>query len=134
MVKVGFTNQRVFTAEIGKFAETLPEAHLLPFQKAIIGELANGAIFGTPVREGFARGGWKLGHGNPVTGDPHQADTTGALALAVVNLELLNVRPFEVSYLGNDVVYILKLEEDGHSKQNRGWVKATVEAVNAKFP
>lgn len=131
-MEVKFSNELEFKASLAKFADKLPEEHLLPLQKMVVAEVAEGCIEGTPVDQGRARGGWQIEFNRQVSGETGKLDKEGGATKAAIDAGMLRMRPFDLTYLGNDVPYIVPLEE-GHSGQNRGWVKATVAAVNAKF-
>lgn len=127
------TNAQAFAADIGAQALRV-SSDALELKQRVALELAQGVVLGTPVDQGFARGGWQATNGSPAAGDRENADPSGGSALreaaAVVGRATLET----TWYLTNNRPYILRLEFEGWSQQApNGWVRAHAERVRAKY-
>ena len=91
-------------------------------------ELFSGVIRATPVDKGRARGGWQTGVGSAPTGDNKRLDKTEAEPLAEVER---NKPPGagHVTYLANNVPYIMDLEEGTSKQAPEGMVRKNMDRV-----
>lgn len=103
-----------FSNDIRRFTEKARKAHDKIARTATL-ELFSGVIRATPVDTGRARGGWQTGVGSAPEGDNERLDKSASQSLAEVDS---NTPPGagQVTFLANNVPYIMNLEE-GTSKQ-----------------
>lgn len=109
-----------FEADISAFAKRAGDS-LDNTVRAITIELFSGVITSTPVDTGRARGNWQTTTETPASGEVSRLDKTGTDAIAEVAERSGGVG--SVTYLTNNLPYILKLEE-GHSKQSPPYAMA----------
>ena len=129
-----------FLRDVGTFEAEIPE-RLVTLQRAVALQVLTGVVPATPVDTGRARGNWVVAHGSSPSGETGTLDPSGSLAIARGQAEIAAIRPFESTYVSNDVPYIVALEEGRKSdnpnwhgsRQGRGFVAATVARVNAQF-
>ena len=127
-------NFEQFDKEVRQFAKDVPDKHLVPLHKKLHFEALNGIIYRTPVDTGRARGNWQTTIGSPAEDEVDGVDTDGAATVERGMSALAGLGPFTVSYIANNLAYILPLEE-GHSSQHpAGMVAVTVEEMKAMFP
>ncbi|HEY0835023.1 MAG TPA: hypothetical protein VGE72_14045 [Azospirillum sp.] len=88
-------------------------------------ELARRIVMRTPVRVGFARGGWQPSLGHPLAAN-RRGDPTGTATLADIGVTIAGFRAGQKFYLLNSVAYIWRLEH-GHSRQApHGMVRTSI--------
>lgn len=107
-----------FALDLKKFAEatesSLDEAH-----QAVVLELFIGVVLDTPVDTGQARANWLPSRGTPVTNIiPWTGGVSGATSMATTAIKATAARSKagEITYLSNNLPYIVPLER-GHSMQ-----------------
>ena len=95
-------------------------------------KLYNDCVDGTPVDTGFARASWwpqvdhnPATHPNPPSVEDPSATPPNAAAFALGVGRLFSVV--------NSAAYIRRLEYDGHSAQNVGWVQRAAAAYPANL-
>lgn len=125
---------RAFELAIDNFInEAIPEA-VADLQRTVALEILTGVVLKTPVDTGRARGGWTLTLDAPVfdlSESDIPRDPTGRIIAGAAVLR--NLKPFSVTYVQNNVPYIVALE-DGHSRQAPGgMVAVTIASVENKF-
>jgi hypothetical protein len=101
-------------------------------------EGGSGAVNGTPVDLGRARGNWQIGIGAVPAGLISAEDKQGAATItresAKVLADALRQNPFQLLWITNNVPYIERLE-DGWSKQAPdGWIRLAVERTRRRLP
>ena len=125
---------RAFELSLDKFINETVPADIAKLQKTVALQILTGVVLRTPVDTGRARGNWQLTLDAPVfdlsnSEIPRNAEgriTAGAVVLR-------DIKPFSVTYIQNNVPYIVALEE-GHSKQApAGMVAVTFAQVEAQF-
>lgn len=119
----------VFSSQAKAFVRNLNDVQLVNFTKAISLQMLRGVVFKTRVKTGRARGGWMLDVDVPPAGEIG-IDPTGEAAVARGAARLNGLRPFSIVYLGNNVPYILKLNDDLGDKM----IERTIAEVNSIFP
>ncbi len=85
----------------------------------------------TPVKEGFARGGWRFSFGSPVSGTTGRKDPDGQATVFEEVSRLKGVSPFATIFLGNTVPYIDDLENGTSRQAPDGILRVVVPAWRA---
>lgn len=116
-----------FSKDIANFTRKAASAHDKITRVATL-ELFSGIIRATPVDTGRARGGWQTGVGSAPTGDNKRLDKTAAEPLAEVER---NTPPGagQVTYLANNVPYIMNLEQGTSRQAPEGMVRKNMDRV-----
>lgn len=109
-----------FEADIAAFAKAAG-ASLDETVRGVTIELFTGVITQTPVDTGRARGNWQCTVATPAGDTIDRTDPTGSDAIAEVVDKVGGVG--SVTYLTNNLPYILRLEE-GHSTQSPPYAMA----------
>ena len=92
-------------------------------------ELDQRVVLSTPVDIGRARGNWFPSLNAPSTSTEATADPTGAATLAAIEATVDAAELGDITWLTNNLPYILKLE-NGHSQQApQGMVDINLQAV-----
>lgn len=109
-------NVEQFNTEL-KRSSRLVGAALVARQKRIVMELLRRFVMRTPVDTGYAQNNWQVQIGSPPEGevtDAAQKDPGATIAEGLQ--ELSSLGQFQLVVIGNNVPYIVPLEE-GHSPQ-----------------
>lgn len=135
---------RALKAEFKETAEELTYALMQTLVLDLFRELVqgsreggSGALNGTPVDTGRARGNWQIGIATLPTAVLATEDKQGNAAIsregAKILSEALRANPFQVVYVTNNLPYIDRLE-DGWSKQAPdGWIRLAVERTRRRL-
>lgn len=91
-------------------------------------ELFSGVIRATPVDTGRARGGWQTGVGSAPEGDNKRLDKSAAKSIAEVE-QNTPAGAGQVTYLANNVPYIMNLEQGTSKQAPEGMVRKNVDRV-----
>ena len=91
-------------------------------------ELVRGVIRATPVDTGRARGGWQTGVGSAPEGDNKRLDKSAAKSIAEVE-QNAPAGAGQVTYLANNVPYIMNLEQGTSKQAPEGMVRKNVDRV-----
>lgn len=98
----------------------------------LLADLLGMIVYSTPVKDGYARGGWYVTVGGQSGTSPTSPDKDGAETVLRGLSQLRGASPFSDVYIQNDVDYIQQLE-DGYSRQApAGMVKVSLAAFKAK--
>lgn len=116
-----------FSGDMRRFVTKTATAHDKITRLATL-ELFSGVIRATPVDTGRARGGWQTGVGSAPKGDNMRLDKTAAESLAEVER---NTPPGagQVTYLANNVPYIMNLEQGTSKQAPEGMVRKNMDRV-----
>lgn len=116
-----------FSGDIRRFVNKAGSAQDKIARTATL-ELFSGVIRATPVDTGRARGGWQTGVGSAPTGDNGRLDKAAAQSLAEVER---NTPPGagQVTFLANNVPYIMNLEEGTSKQAPEGMVRKNMDRV-----
>jgi hypothetical protein len=99
----------------------------------LVSELLQMIIYGTPVKDGFARGGWQVTIGDASISDNRPPDKDGYFTLISGLTALRGAGAFKDVYVKNAVPYINELE-DGYSGQApEGMVKVSLSAFKSMY-
>lgn len=131
-------NLAAFTADLKEFARKV-ELDVATVRKKIAFDLFSTFVdpreigLRHPVDTGFARAGWAMSDGQPSTFLPTEGQTTSP---SPESQGVSFQEPFGITWITNNVPYILRLEFDGHSQQApQGWVRGginfTVNEINS---
>jgi len=115
-----------FSDDVRRFNEKAVSAHNKITRLATL-ELFRGVILATPVDKGRARGGWTTSVGAPAA-SPDRLDPSGGSAVAEV-VEKTPEGAGQVTYLSNDLPYIMALEEGSSKQAPEGMVKRNMDRV-----
>lgn len=91
-------------------------------------ELFSGVIRATPVDTGRARGGWQTGVGSAPEGDNKRLDKSAAKSIAEVE-QNTPAGAGQVTYLANNVPYIMNLEQGTSKQAPEGMVRKNMDRV-----
>jgi len=114
-----------FSDDIRRFTTKTVEAHGKIARVATL-ELFSGVIRATPVDTGRARGNWQTSVGAPVNGEI--AREGDAAALAEVEAKTPQGAG-QITYLSNNLPYIVQLEEGSSKQAPEGMVKRNMDRV-----
>ncbi|HAG77598.1 MAG TPA: hypothetical protein DCO74_02435 [Pseudomonas sp.] len=115
-----------FSDDIRRFTTKTTEAHNKIARVATL-ELFSGVIKATPVKHGRARGGWTTSVGAPAA-SPERLDPSGSSAVSEV-VEKTPEGAGQVTYLSNDLPYIMALEEGSSTQAPEGMVRKNMDRV-----
>ncbi|MCG6540174.1 HK97 gp10 family phage protein [Pseudomonas sp. KSR10] len=115
-----------FSEDIRRFNEKAVSAHNKITRLATL-ELFRGVILATPVKHGRARGGWTTSVGAPAA-SPERLDPSGSAAVSEV-AEKTPDGAGQVTYLSNNLPYIIALEEGSSKQAPEGMVKRNMDRV-----
>lgn len=119
---------RNFAIDLRKFGEVTWDKATIIFRKITL-ELDQRVVLSTPVDIGRARGNWFPSLNAPSTSTEATADPTGAATLAAIEATVDAAELGDITWLTNNLPYILKLE-NGHSQQApQGMVDINLQAV-----
>lgn len=131
-----------FNLSVRDFLERLPAKLVVRAHKKIALEGLRGVVEKTPVDTGRARGNWQLSVGESPEGETGLLDGStrdlagdeGSSAAVTRGLaKIAGLQPYATIFIGNNVPYIVPLEE-GHSKQApRGMVGLTLAELEAHY-
>ncbi len=116
-----------FSNDIRRFTTKTTEAHNKITRVATL-ELFSGVIKATPVDTGRARGNWQTAPGSPVAGETERLDKSGGEAIAEVEAKTPEGAG-QVTYLSNNLPYIMTLEEGSSTQAPEGMVKRNMDRV-----
>ena len=129
--------------------QDLTQKDLVTFHRKIALEVLRGVVLKTPVDIGRARGGWQITIGNPAEGENipaigwgQKAPLTsrsgvgpgGARSLDTGLTALLNLKPFDIIWISNNVPYIEFLEMGSSTQAPMGMLALTLEEITRIFP
>ncbi len=115
-----------FSDDVRRFNEKAVSAHNKITRLATL-ELFRGVILATPVDKGRARGGWTTSVSAPAA-SPERLDPSGGSAVSEV-VEKTPEGAGQVTYLSNDLPYIMALEEGSSKQAPEGMVKRNMDRV-----
>jgi len=102
-------------------------------QKKVTFEALRRLVMKTPVKTGRAQGNWQVTIGNPAEGQLDIVDPDGKNTISAGMAALVNLQPYQVVWISNNVDYIEALEH-GHSQQApQGMLSVTVEEMKGMF-
>lgn len=116
-----------FSDDIRRFTMKTTEAHNKITRVATL-ELFSGVIKATPVDTGRARGNWQTSPGSPAVGETERLDKSGSEAIAEVEAKTPEGAG-QVTYLSNNLPYIMELEEGSSKQAPEGMVKRNMDRV-----
>jgi len=102
-----------FGADLAAFAQKSGESLDRIIRQTTI-ELGNRIIDATPVDEGRAQGNWQTTTGSPAVGEVDRVGPVGAMAELKQNVGGVGT----VTYITNNLPYIMRLEEGLSKKQS----------------
>lgn len=115
------SNVRAFNLALDKFGrKAVPELAQKRHQ-AVALEGLKGVVEMSPVDKGRFKGNWQLSHGDPATGEVDRTDTSahgtaeGSATFAAESQKIDAAKPFDVTWIVNNVPYAQRLE-NGHSQ------------------
>lgn len=126
------TNIHEFDAGMKREIEELPE-RVAKAHRALTLAALRGVVLMTPVDRGRARGGWQITHHEPAADSPVRLDKSGQATISAEAPKAEAAEAFTITYLTNNVVYIVPLE-NGHSDQApHGMAAVTVARLERHF-
>ncbi len=122
-----------FRMDLTNFAEVTMPGEFDKFCKKIAEEVLIGVVEKTPVKTGKARGNWQVTEGEPSTVIVLDLDKDGVFTISKGKGVIDATKPFKrVTWITNNVPYIVLLE-DGSSKQApSGMVEVTLEEIKTR--
>ena len=127
------TNLAAFNRDLERFARKLSGDDLLKVQKKLTLDVLSGVVLKTPVKSGRAKGSWQVSQGAPPTGDVDTLDKNGGSTIVRGVGNLAGLRPFSVTFVASNLVYILPLEEGSSTQAPNGMVGVTLEEIRSIF-
>lgn len=121
-------NTGAFLQAVHAFSKTLTEDDLPTFHRRLHLELLRRIVQKTRVVTGRTRGNWQSSIDKPAQGVLEATDVTGEAAIQLANQTLTTLKAFDVSYIANNVPWILKLESLD------GMANLSLAEVTASFP
>lgn len=116
-----------FSGDMRRFITKTTTAHNTIARVATL-ELFSGVIRATPVDTGRARGGWQTGVGSAPEGDNKRLDKSAAKSIAEVE-QNTPAGAGQVTYLANNVPYIMNLEQGTSKQAPEGMVRKNMDRV-----
>ena len=125
---------KAFNAVVQRFAtHTVPELHLVLMKKVSF-QVLSGAVLKTPVDTGRARGGWQLDIGEESSLLSTPVELRRSLSVLADETSKLEGLQFgEKVIIGNNVSYIIYLEEGSSQQAPAGMLAVTLEEVRLQF-
>lgn len=99
----------------------------------LVVELLSMIVRATPVKDGYARGGWSVSIGAPSSTGPKPPDKDGAATILAGAMALRGGSPFQDVHLYNDVPYIKDLEEGTSTQAPDGIVRVVLPAFKSMY-
>lgn len=116
-----------FSGDIRSFTTKTTQAHGKIARVATL-ELFSGVIKATPVDIGRARGNWQTAVGSPAQAETDRVDKSGGEAIAEVESKTPHGAG-QVTYLANNLPYIMNLENGTSTQAPEGMVKRNMDRV-----
>ena len=120
-----------FSKDIESFARKAAEAHDKITRTATL-ELFSGIVRATPVDKGRARGAWTTSVGAPASSPDREDKIKVRKPGGAAEAEVFEKTPEgagQVTYLSNDLPYILYLEEGSSKQAPAGMVRRNMDRV-----
>lgn len=122
------TDLRTFNAAMERLSKKMVEDAFNELARAVVLEALRRVVFRTRVKTGRARGNWQITFDGPARAIVGTEDPDGNPTIAEQTaIFLAGVRAFRVTWLTNNVPYILKLEELD------GMVENTISELSGAF-
>lgn len=87
----------------------------------------------TPVKDGYARGGWHISVGSPKDSGPRAPDKDGGATIMEALGALRGVGAFQNLFIVNDVEYIDQLENGSSMQAPDGIVRVSLPAFKSAY-
>ena len=126
-------NLRQFQLEVDRATKHMTRDQLVLTQKKLVFEALSRIVAKNAVDTGYAQGNWQVTIGSLPTGDTDRLDKDGSATIAAGQAALAQLPPFQIVYIGNNVVYIWRLEEGSSTQAPDGMVAVTVEELRTMF-
>lgn len=97
----------------------------------LVAELLSMIVRSTPVKDGYARGGWYVTTGRAGTSAPRAPDKDGGLTILAGIMALRGASPFKDVFINNDVPYIEDLENGSSGQAPEGMVRVSLSAFKS---
>ena len=97
----------------------------------LVAELLSMIVRYTPVKDGYARGGWYVTTGRASTSAPRAPDKDGGLTILAGIMALRGASPFKDVFINNDVPYIEDLENGSSGQAPEGMVRVSLSAFKS---
>lgn len=121
-----------FADAVKRFAKLTKEAGEKIIRETEV-ELYSGIVLQTPVKEGFARGGWIPSIGVPAGGVPGVADKSGGATVAAIKEQMDSSPVPRKSYISNNLPYIEWLEDGTSGQAPHGMVGINIARARMVF-
>lgn len=99
----------------------------------LVAELLSMIVRGTPVKDGYARGGWYVTQGAPSGSTQRPPDKDGGNTILAGIMALRGASPFKDVFINNDVPYIAELEEGTSTQAPDGIIRVQLPAFKAMY-
>lgn len=97
----------------------------------LVAELLSMIVRGTPVKDGYARGGWYVTLGAPSGSAQRPPDKDGANTILAGIMALRGASPFKDVFISNNVPYIEDLENGSSGQAPEGMIRVSLSAFKA---
>jgi hypothetical protein len=99
----------------------------------LVSELLGMIVYATPVKDGYARGGWYLAAGNVSVGGERPPDKDGSATIFSALASLRGSSAFKDVYIKNDVEYINDLERGSSKQAPVGMIRVSLSAFKSQY-
>jgi len=119
-------NLRRFLAQVRSFTTRTPAEEIQKAHRRMGIAALQGVVLRTPVDTGRARANWQVANGSAPEGAVDATDPSGGRTLSQGQSVIQDVRPFDKSYIVNNLDYIVFLEEGSSAQAPEGMVAVTI--------
>ena len=99
----------------------------------LVAELLSMIVRGTPVKDGYARGGWYVTLGAPSGSAQRPPDKDGGNTILAGIMALRGASPFKDVFISNNVPYIEDLENGSSGQAPEGMVRVSLSAFKSMY-
>lgn len=99
----------------------------------LVAELLSMIVRGTPVKDGYARGGWYVSVGPSSGSAQRPPDKDGGNTILAGVMSLRGAGAFQDVFINNDVPYIRELEEGTSTQAPDGIVRVMLPAFKSMY-
>jgi len=122
-----------FNVETREKAETRLTKGYRARRNFLISQLFGMIVYATPVRDGYARGGWHVSVGGRGSTAPRPPDRDGSTTILAGLSALRGQSVFKDVWLNNSVDYIEELERGSSKQAPSGMVRVSLSAFKAQY-
>jgi hypothetical protein len=137
MAKSFKLNLDQFNREVEDFAKRVVPQRISEFYRKIVLEALKRVVMKTPVDTGRARGNWQVSIDAPIDEAVERLDSGGEATIidgmAVATAAAVQRIP-GITYISNNLPYIVRLEYGWSDQAPKGMVRTTINELKTMFP